>query len=86
MANHSPGVIRPEEIYEVRELRRRMGLGDHAYREARAAGLRVRRLGRKIFVLGEDFIAFVKSRPEENAAASGTNELQGSAPLAVRDY
>jgi hypothetical protein len=57
---HTPGVIRADEAYTTREFCRRAGLGDYAFREARAAGLKVTEFGKKRYVLGADWLEFLK--------------------------
>lgn len=59
-ATRTPGVIRADEAYTLTEFRKRTGLGSTAFRGARAAGLRVIALGRKRYVLGVDWIEFLK--------------------------
>lgn len=63
-----PGVIRSDEVYTVREFKLRAGLGDFSYREIRAAGLRVRKVGRKLYVIGRDFLAFLDRQNIESGA------------------
>ena len=58
----SPGVIRADECYTVPELRRRAALGDYAFREARKAGLRIVEFGRKRYVLGQDWLEFLRQQ------------------------
>ena len=55
----SSGVIRSDESYTLREFCARMGLGPYALRQAREAGLIVRQVGKKRFVLGVDWLKFV---------------------------
>jgi hypothetical protein len=62
----SPGVIRADECYTVREFRRRAGLGDFAWREIRKK-LRVVTIGRKQFVLGADWLRFLESQTQDHA-------------------
>ncbi|HBO43750.1 MAG TPA: hypothetical protein DD670_07430 [Planctomycetaceae bacterium] len=52
------GEIRSDALYTLDEIRRRLGLGSHAVREARRRGLPVRKIGRKCFVLGRDILDF----------------------------
>lgn len=60
----TPGVIRESESYTVAEFRRRAGLGDFAFREVRRAGLRIIAVGKKRYVLGKDWIAFLNDHAE----------------------
>jgi hypothetical protein len=55
-------VVREDEIVPVADLEVRLGLGPSAIRTARRQGLKVRRIGRRKFVLGRDLIAFLESR------------------------
>ena len=56
-----PGVIVADAVYTLGEAQRRLRLGQHAMRQARRAGLKVRRIGRRGYVLGGDILAFVES-------------------------
>ena len=47
-----------DETYTVAEFRRRAGLGDYAWRQVRRQ-MRVIRVGRKRFVLGSDWLAYL---------------------------
>ena len=55
--------VREDEIIPLPELARRLGLGQAAMRAARRQGLKVRRIGRRKFILGKDLVAFLESRP-----------------------
>ena len=55
---HPTGSIRADEVLSLAELKRRLGWGEHATRQARAAGLRLIGFGRAKFVLGRDLIAW----------------------------
>jgi hypothetical protein len=63
-ASRTPGVIRADEAYTVAEFKLRTRLGDYAYRELRLAGFPVVRIGRKFFVLGADWIEWLKRKKE----------------------
>jgi hypothetical protein len=56
----TPGVIHEGALYTLAEIQQRLQLGQAALREARRQGLRIRRIGKRGFVLGEDVIRFVK--------------------------
>ena len=56
----SAGEIRVDGLYALREIQERLGLGTAALRTARRSGLKVRRIGRRGFVLGEDLIQYVQ--------------------------
>jgi hypothetical protein len=55
--------VREDEIVPLPELAKRLGLGQSAVRAARRQGLKVRRIGRRKFILGRDLVAFLESRP-----------------------
>ena len=55
-----PGLIEAGAVYTLPEVQQRLQLGDHALRQARRAGLRVRRVGRRAYVLGSDIIQFIE--------------------------
>lgn len=55
--------LRENEIVPLPELARRLGLGHSAIRAARRQGLKVRKIGRRKFILGRDLAAFLESRP-----------------------
>ena len=55
-----PGLIEPNVLYTLGELKRRTKLGDWAVRKARRAGLKIRKIGNQRFVFGRDFHAFVE--------------------------
>lgn len=55
--------LREDEIVPLPELAKRLGLGPSALRAARRQGLKVRRIGRRKFILGRDLVAFLESRP-----------------------
>ena len=61
----TPGFVTADSLYTLAEIQERMKLGQHAMRQARRAGLRVRRIGRRAFVLGRDLLAFIESAAEK---------------------
>ena len=58
MSTESPGVIEPGSLYLVDEVRRRLKLGDWAWRKMRRAGLPIVRQGKRAYVFGDDLLAF----------------------------
>lgn len=60
----APGLVTADALYTLAEIQDRLKLGQHAMRQARRAGLRVRRIGRRAYVLGRDLMAFVESASE----------------------
>jgi len=63
--DHLPGIIDPDRLYTLSELKRRTKLGDWAIRKARKAGLRVRTIGNGRFVFGRDFHSYVEACGDE---------------------
>jgi hypothetical protein len=59
-----PGLIVPDALYRIDELRARMGWAKASYRAACRKGLRVRRSGKRAYVLGADAIAFIAREAE----------------------
>ena len=57
----APGLVTADTLYTLAEVEERLKLGPHAMRQARRAGLRVRRIGRRGYVLGRDILQFVES-------------------------
>jgi hypothetical protein len=56
----APGLVTADSLYTLAEIQERLKLGQHAMRQARRAGLPVRRIGRRAFVLGRDVMAYVE--------------------------
>ena len=55
------GVIHPEELYSLRAIKKRLGIQDATLRAARRAGLTVLYVHKNGYVLGRDWIDYVKS-------------------------
>lgn len=55
-------VVSEGDIIPLPMLATCLGLGPSALRTARRQGLKVRKIGRKKFVLGRDLVAFLQSR------------------------
>jgi hypothetical protein len=64
------GVILADACYPLPEFQRLSGLGEAALRQARRQGLVVTAIGRRRFVRGADFHAFIGSRPRADRGAS----------------
>jgi len=54
-----PGVVKSDAAYSLAEVKSRFHLGTAALRTARRRGLRVRRIGRRSFILGRDLIEYL---------------------------
>ena len=61
MPHDFPGIVAPGHLYLSAELRKRLHLGDWAWRKMRRGGLQTVRVGRQAFVLGDDVIAFFQN-------------------------
>jgi len=53
------GFIRADELYTLKELKRRLEFKDATLRRARRAGLRVLKEGKRRYVLGRDWIDYL---------------------------
>ncbi len=62
----APGVISADSLYTLAEIQQRLKLGQAAMRQARLAGLRVVKIGRRRYVLGRDLISFIDSTTATN--------------------
>ncbi len=58
------GIIVPGSLLTAEEAKRRLGLGDWAWRTMRRQGLCVVRMSGKTFVLADDLIQFAKTKKE----------------------
>jgi len=56
--NTTPGVIDAGQLYTMAEAGKRLRWAEHAWRQARAAGLRVVRFGRIKYVRGQELLRF----------------------------
>ena len=63
--NDPPGFIQGDSLYTLDEIERRLGLKQWARKEAVKKGLRIKKIGRKSFILGQDVIAFFNDQFEE---------------------
>jgi hypothetical protein len=65
------GVISSHEVYSLSEFQNRVGFGRHAMKVARQAGLPVRFVASKGYVVGSDAVEFFSKVPAEQFAALG---------------
>lgn len=65
MTIKSPGYIAPGHVYVADEVRSRLRIGAWAWRSMRRAGLRVRYVGGRAYVLGDDVIEFFKTQSHQ---------------------
>jgi hypothetical protein len=59
------GPIDSGSIYPSAVFRRLTGMEARSFRLARRAGLRAKRIGRRLFISGKDFADFVEALPED---------------------
>ena len=57
--NRPPEMIEPQALYSLNEAMARTGLGRSAFRQARRAGMPVRYVSRRGYVLGKDLIDWI---------------------------
>jgi hypothetical protein len=57
------GVISAVELYSLTQLKQRLGWSKHALREARRAGLPIRRFGTRSYVSGRELISWMETQP-----------------------
>lgn len=65
MRDNDPYSVEPRVLYLAAEIRRRLHLGDWAWRKLRRRGLPIIRFGRQAYVLGDDVIATFQSLHRE---------------------
>lgn len=53
------GMIIPDAVYRLDEVKSRMGWRDAGFRAAVRAGLRTHRSGKRVYIVGSDLIAFI---------------------------
>jgi hypothetical protein len=58
-------VIEPQSLYTAEEARRRLRIGQWAWRQWRRDGLTVLRLSGRAFVCGSDLIGFIRGQRRE---------------------
>jgi hypothetical protein len=58
----APGVIDAQSLYTVEEARRRLRLGEWAWRQMRRDGLVVLRVAGRAFVTGQQLISYIESK------------------------
>jgi hypothetical protein len=58
--------IKRGELYRAKDVLGRLGLGQWAYRMMKRAGLNVRYVGGRAFLLGDDVIDFFARKEKEN--------------------
>jgi hypothetical protein len=59
------GVIEPDALYTVQEARRRLQVGDWAWRQWRRDGLTVLRVSGRAFVMGSALIEFIHKHGQQ---------------------
>jgi hypothetical protein len=59
---NASGEIHPEALYRSDEAKARMGWRNSAFREARRAGLKIYKNGRRTYVMGSDLVTFITGK------------------------
>ena len=57
--SRAPSTVSVHEVYALDEFKRRTGLDKAAIRQARRKGLKVVKVGRRSFVIGQDFATYL---------------------------
>ena len=57
------GEIRADASYSLDDFKKRIGIGKDGLRSARQAGLKVRRAHRRGFILGSDWLEYLRNQP-----------------------
>ncbi len=60
----APGVIRADESYTQAEFKKRAGLGEHAFKQVRRDGLTIIAVGKKRYIRGVDWLAYLERKCE----------------------
>ena len=62
----SIGAVSAHEVYPLRVLCQRLGIGSKGWRTLRDTGLPVRRVGKQAFVLGVELLEHLRNMPTAN--------------------
>lgn len=68
------GSVRSDELYTLREIGRRLGLGPRALCDAQRRGLRTILFGRLKLVLGDDVVSWARRLAEGQTQDGGARE------------
>lgn len=71
-AIHETGVIEPGVCYTPEKFKAITGLTKWSYWNARNNGFRVRKSGKKVFILGDDWIEYLRRDDKDNAAPASS--------------
>lgn len=62
-----PGIVRADECYPLEVFKELVGLSSTALRRARANGLPIKRVSRRKYIRGCDWLEFVGQRPNDES-------------------
>lgn len=79
MATKSSGTIRPDSLYPLSQLREVTGLGQHVVQRIQRDGLQGYKVGNVKYVMGRDFIEYVKSKGTPNFPERDDAPVEGGA-------
>ena len=68
LANSNAGFIDRDTLYTREELKKRMRWGDSAFRQARRRGLETHKIGKCVYVMGEDVITYVTNKDNKTVS------------------
>lgn len=60
------GEIRPEVLYHSEKAMRILGWGRHAWRVAKQKGMKVRHVGNRCYVRGEEIIKYIEEHGKQH--------------------
>jgi hypothetical protein len=55
------GAIQSDSVYPLPVFKKKVGLDAWSLREAKKRGLKIRKIGRRRFIVGSDFIEYLRS-------------------------
>lgn len=59
-----PGIVTAGCVLTLEEFRRRMRMTQSALKAARRHGLPLKKIGKRLFIMGEDFVEYARAQPD----------------------
>lgn len=76
----APGVINANELYTMRQIMRRLGVGEVGMRSMRRKGLPIIRFGNRGYVSGRQAIEFMERYVDETTTRSSDQDNGAAVP------